>query len=52
MEPDDTSGVALMINLIPELIKYTNYNYLFIAFSGEELGLYASTYFMKIQQLT
>ena len=29
---DNASGVALMINLIPELIKYSNYNYLFIAF--------------------
>ena len=44
---DNASGVALMINLIPELIKYPNYNYLFIAFSGEELGLYGSTYFAK-----
>ena len=44
---DNASGVALMINLIPELINYKNYNYLFIAFSGEELGLYGSTYFTK-----
>ena len=32
MEADDNGGVALMINLIPELIKYPNYNYLFISF--------------------
>ena len=44
---DNASGVALMINLIPELIDYKYYNYLFIAFSGEELGLYGSTYFAK-----
>ena len=44
---DNASGVALMINLIPDLINYKYYNYLFIAFSGEELGLYGSTYFTK-----
>ena len=44
---DNASGVSLMINLIPEIIDYKNYNYLFIAFSGEELGLYGSTYYAK-----
>ena len=44
---DNASGVALMINLIPELINYKNYNYLFIIFLEKRLGLYGSTYFTK-----
>ena len=44
---DNASGVAALIELaklIPSQ-SLTNSNYLFIAFSGEELGLYGSKYF-------
>ena len=44
---DNASGTAAMIEL-SKLIKASNlkkYNFLFIAFSGEELGLYGSKYF-------
>tara|TARA_B100000902_G_scaffold365033_1_gene385630 strand:+ start:98083 stop:99219 length:1137 start_codon:yes stop_codon:yes gene_type:complete len=44
---DNASGVSIMINLIPELIVNKDYNFLFIAFSGEELGLYGSSYYVK-----
>lgn len=47
---DNASGVAVIM----ELARYlndnetlANNNYLFIAFSGEELGLYGSNYFVK-----
>jgi hypothetical protein len=45
---DNASGVAVMMNLASRL-KYnnTNNNYLFIAFSGEEMGLLGSNYFVK-----
>jgi hypothetical protein len=46
---DNASGTAAMIEL-SKLIKASNlkkYNYLFIAFSGEELGLYGSKYFTE-----
>ena len=46
---DNASGVATIIELA-RLIKeagYKNYNYLFIAFSGEELGLYGSKWFVE-----
>jgi aminopeptidase YwaD len=46
---DNASGTAAMIEL-SKLIKVSNlkkYNYLFIAFSGEELGLYGSKYFTE-----
>jgi len=46
---DNASGVALMLELA-NAIKKSNLkqnNYLFIAFSGEELGLYGSKSFMK-----
>jgi glutathione peroxidase-family protein len=45
---DNASGVALMLNLASKL-KNTNTsnNYLFIAFSGEEMGLLGSNYFTK-----
>lgn len=45
---DNASGVAMII----ELARYLkaagsrNFNYLFLAFSGEELGLYGSKYFV------
>jgi Zn-dependent M28 family amino/carboxypeptidase len=45
---DNASGVAVMLNLAGKL-KDTNTsnNYLFIAFSGEEMGLLGSNYFVK-----
>jgi len=44
---DNASGTAALIELARLLknSKYRNNNYLFIAFSGEELGLYGSKYF-------
>jgi len=44
---DNASGTAALIELARKLkhSKLTNNNYLFIAFSGEELGLYGSKYF-------
>ena len=45
---DNASGVAIMIDLAGKLKKAnTNNNYLFIAFSGEEMGLLGSNYFVK-----
>ena len=48
---DNASGVALMIELARELSKSAskNFNYTFIAFSGEELGLYGSKNWVKRQ---
>ncbi len=45
---DNASGVALSIALI-DLLYDSNkmYNYLFIAFDGEEMGLYGSSFFCK-----
>lgn len=46
---DNASGIALMLELASLLkkSKFKNNNYLFIAFSGEELGLFGSSYFTK-----
>jgi hypothetical protein len=47
---DNASGVSAMIQLATVLSdhdKNPNYNYLFIAFSGEEKGLWGSNYFSK-----
>ena len=45
---DNASGVAIMLNLAAKLkSKNTNNNYLFMAFSGEEMGLLGSNYFVK-----
>ena len=45
---DNASGVSVMLNLASKLKeKNTNNNYLFIAFSGEEMGLLGSNYFVK-----
>ncbi len=46
---DNASGTAALIELARKLKKSgaTNNNYLFIAFSGEELGLYGSKYFVE-----
>ena len=45
---DNASGVAILLNLAAKLKeKNTNNNYLFIAFSGKEMGLLGSNYFVK-----
>ncbi len=46
---DNASGTAALIELAKLLkqSKFKNNNYLFIAFSGEELGLLGSKYFVK-----
>lgn len=46
---DNASGTAGLIELARELKRRedTRFNYLFIAFSGEELGLLGSAYFAK-----
>ena len=45
---DNASGTALMLDLANQL-KFENFNnnYLFIGFSGEEMGLLGSNYFVK-----
>lgn len=45
---DNASGVTVMLQLADWLQeKYSNNNYLFIAFSGEEKGLWGSNWFVK-----
>ncbi|PIE48824.1 MAG: peptidase M28 [Flavobacteriales bacterium] len=45
---DNASGVAVMLDLAKKLMgKNTANNYLFISFSGEEIGLLGSNYFVK-----
>lgn len=45
---DNASGVAVLLNLAAKLkAKNTGNNYLFMAFSGEEMGLLGSNYFVK-----
>ena len=45
---DNASGVAVMLNLAQRLKEAnTGNNYLFMAFSGEEMGLLGSNYFVK-----
>ena len=44
---DNASGVSIMLNLAQSLNKVKNYNYLFIGFSGEELGLFGSSHYAK-----
>ena len=46
---DNASGTAALIELSKQLkkSKLKNNNYLFVAFSGEELGLYGSKYFTE-----
>jgi len=46
---DNASGVAGMLHIAETLLssKSKSYNYLFIAFSGEEKGLWGSNYFAK-----
>lgn len=46
---DNASGIAAMLRLATQLKngKATGNNYLFIAFSGEELGLFGSKYYVN-----
>lgn len=46
---DNASGVAVLLQLADSLAKseHKGNNYLFIAFSGEEIGLLGSNYFVK-----
>jgi hypothetical protein len=46
---DNASGTAAMIAMAKHLRKksYRAFNYLFVAFSGEELGLFGSKYFTE-----
>ncbi len=45
---DNASGVAVLLKLAQELVSQKQAsNYLFIAFSGEEVGLLGSNYFVK-----
>ncbi len=45
---DNASGTAALLQLAQDLKeKYKNNNYLFIAFSGEEKGLWGSSYYSK-----
>jgi Zn-dependent M28 family amino/carboxypeptidase len=45
---DNASGVAILLNLASKLkTENKGNNYLFIAFSGEEMGLLGSNYFVK-----
>ena len=46
---DNASGVALVLALAEELKdkKFKQFNYLFIAFSGEEKGLWGSNFYSK-----
>lgn len=48
---DNASGVAVMLDLASKIVldseNFENNNYLFMAFSGEEMGLLGSNYFVK-----
>ena len=44
---DNASGVSIMMNLAKSLNKHNKYNYLYIGFSGEEHGLFGSSYYAK-----
>lgn len=44
---DNASGVSIMLNLAKSAEKTKEYNYLFIAFSGEEHGLFGSSFYAK-----
>ncbi len=47
---DNASGVAGMLEIARNVVKgeeFNKYNYVFIAFSGEELGLLGSAFFTK-----
>ena len=42
---DNASGVAMILELAENLKRNKNFNYLFIAFTGEENGLWGSNYY-------
>lgn len=42
---DNASGVAMMLELAQRLQPYREHNYLFMAFTGEENGLWGSNYY-------
>jgi len=44
---DNASGVAMILQIASRLDEIKDHNYLFIAFSGEEMGLLGSNYFVK-----
>ena len=44
---DNASGVAMILHIASRLDEINDHNYLFIAFSGEELGLLGSNYYLK-----
>ncbi len=44
---DNASGVALILEMAQRLQGQKKFNYLFIAFTGEENGLWGSNYFCK-----
>jgi len=44
---DNASGVAMILQIAGRLDEIDDHNYLFIAFSGEELGLLGSNYYLK-----
>lgn len=48
---DNASGVALLLDLAYEIVEnkndYHKFNYLILAFSGEEKGLWGSNYYVK-----
>jgi Peptidase family M28/PDZ domain len=44
---DNSSGVAMILQIASRLDEIDDHNYLFIAFSGEELGLLGSNYYLK-----
>lgn len=44
---DNASGVALILEMAQRLKHQKKFNYLFIAFTGEENGLWGSNYFCK-----
>jgi hypothetical protein len=44
---DNASGVALLLELAERLRGSRDFNYVFIAFTGEENGLWGSNYFTK-----
>ncbi len=44
---DNASGVSILLNLSNSLQSIKKYNYLFIAFSGEEHGLFGSSFYAK-----
>ncbi|MAJ90437.1 MAG: peptidase M28 [Flavobacteriales bacterium] len=44
---DNASGVSILMNIAENIQELDYYNYLFIAFSGEEHGLFGSSFYAK-----